>query len=238
MRRVVLELLKHKGIHYRSSSDDGLTQIGGLPAEQITPSRKSTARAYTDEQVEVALDLMSYNSLSELGRQDFSVFGKKQSWVQLANGCVQRLATDLLLLTDIREAIERCDLLYNRLETRREAKVRTPNETQNSIHTLNLLRVCLRDLYNLSTGRKVGALERAVGKAQMVMNTWRSVSSLVPAASPRTDALIEMVKLGMENVVQDGSASDSVKAVARRVVVQFSVSGVKVPGEQVSWDSD
>ena len=128
--------------------------------------------------------------------------------------------------------------MYNRLETRREAKVRTPNETQNSIHTLNLLRVCLRDLYNLSIGRKVGDLERAVGKVQMVMNTWKSVSSLVPAGSPRTDALIEMVKLGMENVVQDGSASDSVKAVARRVVVQFSVSGVKVPGEQVSWDID
>ena len=163
---------------------------------------------------------------------------KKQSWVQLANGCVQKLATDLLLLTDIRETIERCDLLYNRLETRREAKVRTPNETQNSIHTLNLLRVCLRDLYNLSTGRKVGDLERAVGKVQMAMNTWRSVSSLVPTLSPRTDALIEMVKSGMENVMQDGRAGDSVKGVARRVLVQFSGSVVKVPGEQVSWDSD
>jgi hypothetical protein len=93
-------------------------------------------------------------------------------------------------------------------------------------------------LYNLSTGRKVGDLERAVGKVQMVMNTWRSVSSLVPTVSPGTDALIEMMKSGMKNVMQDGRAGDSVKGVARRVLVQFSGSVVKVPGEQVSWDSD
>lgn len=248
MRRIVLDLLRHTAHDkvYRASSDsDSVEQIGGYdpPTRAVSTHQPQAKRAvtkpYTDEQLEVALDLMTYNSLAELGRQHFSVFGRKQSWVQLANGCIQRLATDLLLLTGIRETAERCDLLYNRLETRREAKVRTPNETQNSIQTLNLLRVCLRDLYSLSTGRKVVDVERAVGRAQMVMNTWRSVASLVPTVNPNTDALIDMLKSAMENVIQDDSALDSsVKAVARRVLLQFSGGVVKAPGEQVSWDSD
>ena len=140
-------------------------------------------------------------------------------------------------LTDIRETIERCDLLHNRLETRRAAKIRTPNETQSNIQTLNLLRTCLRDIHNLSTGRDVLDIERAIGRAQTVMNTWRSASSLVPTVNPRTDALLEMVKLAMANVL-NGSARDHIKSAAHRVRLQFSGGGVKAPGEQVSWDSD
>ena len=179
MKRLVTELVRlgdHKGI-YRSSDSDSIEQIGGLTPTQI-PKRGIT-KLYSDEQLETALDLMMYNSLAELGKQDFSVFGKKQSWVQLATGCVQRLAADLLLLTDIRTTIKRCDLLHNRFETRRAAKIRTPNQTQSNIQTLNLLRTYLRDIHHLSTGRDVLDIERAIGRAQTVMNTWRSASSLV-----------------------------------------------------------
>ena len=114
--------------------------------------------------------------------------------------------------------------------------VRTPHETQNNIQTLNILRISLRDIHNLNTGKEVLDIERAIGRAQTVMNTWRCVSSLVPAVHPRTDALIEMVKVAMANVL-NGSARDSVKAAARRVLVQFS-GGAKPAGEQVIWDSD
>jgi hypothetical protein len=68
------------------------------------------------------------------------------------------------------------------------------------------------------------------------MNTWRSASSLVPTVNPRTDALLEMVKLAMANVL-NGSARDNVKSAAHRVLVQFS-GGAKPAGEQVIWDSD
>ena len=237
MKRLVTELVRlgdNKGI-YRSSDSDSIEQIGGLTPTQI-PKRAST-KLYSDEQLETALDLMMYNSLAELGKQDFSVFGKKQSWVQLATGCVQRLAADLLLLTDIRTTIKRCDLLHNRFETRRAAKIRTPNQTQSNIQTLNLLRTYLRDIHHLSTGRDVLDIERAIGRAQTVMNTWRSASSLVPTVNPRTDALLEMVKLAMANVL-NGSARDNVKSAARRVLVQFSSGGAKLAGEQVIWDSD
>ena len=138
MKRLVTELVRlgdNKG-SYRRSDSDSIEQIGGLAPTQI-PKRVST-KVYSDEQLETALDLMIYNSLAELGKQDFSVFGKKQSCVQLATGCVQRLASDLLLLTDIRETIERCDLLHNRFETRRAAKIRTPNKTQSNIQTLKI----------------------------------------------------------------------------------------------------
>lgn len=237
MKRLVTELVRlgdNKG-SYRSSDSDSIEQIGGLTPTQI-PKRAST-KLYSDEQLETALDLMMYNSLAELGKQDFSVFGKKQSWVQLATGCVQRLAADLLLLTDMEETLERFDLLHHRLETRRAAKIRTPHETQSNIHTLNILRISLRDIHNLSTGRDVLDIEGAIGRAQTVMNTWRSASSLVPTVNPRTDALLEMVKLAMANVL-NGSARDNVKSAAHRVLVQFSGGGAKPAGEQVIWDSD
>ena len=82
MKRLVTELVRlgdNKG-SYRSSDSDSIEQIGGLTPTQI-PKRAST-KLYSDEQLETALDLMMYNSLAELGKQDFSVFGKKQSWVQ------------------------------------------------------------------------------------------------------------------------------------------------------------
>ena len=67
------------------------------------PVKKATTRLYTDEQVETALSLLSVNSLVELGRKAFSCFKKKQSWIQLAQGCIQRLSSDLLLLRDVGE---------------------------------------------------------------------------------------------------------------------------------------
>ena len=243
MRRLVLELLKGQRTHtpsYRSSSDDGLEQIGGLPVTEVTtiPVKKATTRLYTDEQLETSLSLLSVNSLVELGRKDFSCFKKKQSWIQLAQGCIQRLSSDLLLLRDVGETTERCSLLHHRLETRKAAKVRTPSEAQNSITTLYSASISVREMWKLSCGKRVRDMEGAVGRAQVVMGRWRTVMSLAPTVTPKTEEMIAMVKLAMNNVTRDSGSNELVKSIARRVLLQFSGSVAKVPGEQVSWDSD
>ena len=103
MRRVVLELIRHKKSYRSSTDEDSVEQIGGL--EPVPRVERRRGAVYDNEQVESALELLSINSLAELGRADFRVFGKKQSWKQLAEGVVQRLASDLLLLERLGEAI-------------------------------------------------------------------------------------------------------------------------------------
>ena len=75
-----------------------------------------------------ALELISRQTSQALEGADFTPFGRKLSWQQLAQGCVVRLAADLLQLRDVAQAAEWADLLYHRLETRRAASVRTTNE--------------------------------------------------------------------------------------------------------------
>ena len=111
MRRIVHEILSHGAIYRHSipyrgtgSSDesDSIEQIGGLePQTALNASlhpTKRPAQIYDNEQIEAALELLGVNSLHDLSRQNFSAFGKKQSWIQLANGCIARLAADLLSL--------------------------------------------------------------------------------------------------------------------------------------------
>ena len=144
MRRVVHELLGCKTMHmtYRGTSaddSDSIEQIGGHPPTPLshkTVDAKRSAYTLNDEQLESALDLLSINSLPELSRQDFSSFGKKQSWIQLAQRCTRRLATDLLRLSDVGETAERCMLLHHRLESRKSQRIRTPNDAQNAMQTL------------------------------------------------------------------------------------------------------
>ena len=62
--------------------------------------------------------------------------------------------------------------------------------------------------------------------------------SLAPTVTPKTEEITAMVKLAMNNVTRDSGSSELVNSIARRALVQFSGSVVKVPGEQVSWDSD
>ena len=149
MRRVVLELIRHKKSYRSSTDEDSVEPIGGLEPPRVQRRRGAV---YDNEQVESALELLSINSLAELGRADFRVFGKKQSWKQLAEGVVQRLASDLLQLEGLGEARERADLLFHRLETRRDARVRTPFEIQQGIETVFRASGALREVEMLSRG--------------------------------------------------------------------------------------
>ena len=173
MRRVVHELLGYKTMHmtYRGTDDDSdsIEQIGGHPPTPLSHTTDTKRSAYTlnDEQLESALDLLSINSLPELSRQDFSSFGKKQSWIQLAQRCTRRLATDLLRLSNVGETAERCMLLHHRLESRKSQRIRTSNDAQNAIQTLYACCMIVRDVWKLSAGGGVADVERTVGKIQV-----------------------------------------------------------------------
>ena len=246
MRRIVHDLLgsvHHH--HYRGSTSDesdSVEQIGGLPPLSSSTTSAPRRSYYTDEQVEIALDLLSINSLADLGRQNFSSFGKKQSWIQLANGCIGRLATDLLMLEDVGETAERCILLHHRLESRRAARIRTPNEAQNAIQNLYTCSKTVRDVWLLSVGRKVADVERTVGKVQSLMPTWRAVSALAAMATPETERLVAIVRKALSNVLQSKEVNEHVKNMARRSLLQWGggpkASTTMVTGTKVSFDSD
>lgn len=241
MRRLVMELLREKQPYRSSTDEDSVEQVGGLPPA-IMPReerRQRAARVYDDEQVESALDLLSINSLPALGRADFQVLGKKQSWKQLAEGVVQRLASDLLQLKGLGEARERGDLLFHRLETRRNARVRTPFEIQQGIETVFRASKALREVDVLSRGALVRDVDGAVGRMSGLMGSWRGLCSL-SSASPSTERMIGMVKEALGNVIRSGEVSGNVKTTARRVLLQWSASGepVRQAGEQVDFDSD
>ena len=249
MRRVVHELLGYKTMHmiYRGTSadddSDSIEQIGGHPSTPLSHKTDAKRSAYTlnDEQLESALDLLSINSLPELSRQDFSSFGKKQSWIQLAQRCTRRLATDLLRLSNVGETAERCMLLHHRLESRKSQRIRTPNEAQNAIQTLYACCMTVRDVWKLSAGSAgVADVERTVGKIQSLMSSWRAVSSLSPV-TPETDLLVPKVQIALSNVLKSTDASEGVKTMARRGLMQWG--GHRQPaagpsGTKVSFDSD
>ena len=231
-RRIIYELMRSR---YRSS-DSEIEQIGGLePPQPIQSVQKPARRLYSDEQVESALELLTVNSLGELGRQDFSAFGKKRSWIQLATGCVDRLATDLLLLQNVGEVAERCDLLYRRLEVRRAAKVRTPHEAQKAITDLYHASRSLRELEQLRKGRSVDT-EGAIARARTVMGSWRAVSELVPV-QPKTSEMTAMVRAALHHVLSNGS--DRLKNLAQAALAQWGEGApVESRGERIEWDSD
>ena len=237
MRRVVLELIGHKKSYRSSTDEDSVEHIGGLePAPRVERRRGAV---YDNEQVESALELLSINSLAELGRADFRVFGKKQSWKQLAEGVVQRLASELLQLEGLGEARGRADLLFHRLETRRDARVRTPFEIQQGIETVFRASGALREVEMLSRGTLIRDVEGAVGRMGSLMGWWRGLSSL-SATSPCTERMVDMVKGSLMNVMRNGDVSDGVKTTARRMLAQWSAS--EEPADRartkVDFDSD
>ena len=65
-----------------------------------------------------------------------------------------------------------------------------------NIQTLNLLRICLRDIHNLSTGRDVLDIERAIGRAQTVMNTWRSAFVARPNGTSQNRCAVRDGEIG------------------------------------------
>ena len=253
MCRIVHEILSHGAIYRHSipyrgtgSSDesDSIEQIGGLePQTALNASlhpTKRPAQAYDNEQVEAALELLGVNSLSDLSRQNFSAFGKKQSWIQLANGCITRLAADMLSLDSIGETAERCMLLHDRLQTRKAERIRTPNEAQSAIQNLYIASVSIRDMWRLSEGKRVGDVEMVVGRAQSLMSTWRVVQSLVPATKANTERLISIVRKALSNVIKNTELRQMTREMARKGLVQWhGAPPSQVPGgTKVEFDSD
>ena len=83
-------------------------------------------------------------------------------------------------------------------------------------------------------------VERTVGKIQSLMSSWRAVSSLSPV-TPETDLLVSKVQIALSNVLKSTDASEGVKTMARRGLLQWG--GHRPPaagssGTKVSFDSD
>ena len=207
----MLELMRGQ-VKYSSSSDD-VEQVGGLAPYNYTPIQKQKK----DAQIEKALDLLSINALSDLGRADYIVFNKKQSWQQLAQGVIQRAASDMLQLRDLGETQERCHLLHRRLETRRNARIRAPMETQNAIENIYRASTSLHEVELLSSGSPVKDIDGAVWRVGSLMGRWRGMCSLV-TTTPHTETMIGMVKRALHNVIADAVVRESVKIVARRAL--------------------
>ena len=236
MRRAIVELLQYK---YRAASDDSdsVEQIGGY--DQPLVKRRATTQFYTDEQVEKALDLLGINSLPELAKQNFEAFDRKRSWVQLATGCVQRLARDLMLLRSLGETAERAGVLHQRLERRRELRVRTPNETQSAICVVRNLSKTVNAIWKLSRGEMVEDVDTAVSSGKVIMPSWRAVSALVPTVKARGDEVVEMVKRALAVVVRHPAPREGIKLVARRAMEGWEAGPAAPEGEQVTFsDSD
>ena len=166
--------------------------------------------AFDDAEVAAALETMSRQTSQELDGADFAPFGRKLSWQQLAQGCVVRLASDLLQLRDVQRAAEWADLLHHRLQARRAASVRTTTETQEAIDTLYALGVCLRELVRLRDGAHVADTVGALGRASVVRGRYDAASSLVPSVRPRSSELERLVR-GAADAVLRGQASDGTK---------------------------
>ena len=140
--------------------------------------------------------------LNALKRGDFNAFGKQVSWVKLADGVVERLATDLLELKGVQDVKERADLLRRRLEARRATKgARTPSRTQAAILVLHAASVGVHDLETLSGGSLVRDVDGALGRLSVIMRSWRDVASLAPHTTPRTEDVVRMVKSAIDTVL-------------------------------------
>lgn len=243
MRRIALNLVRY-GASYRASSSDEWECIGGLEpapwnATVRAPPPPATRRVlFSEAQVDAALDLLQTNELNALKRGDFSAFGKQVSWVKLADGVVERLATDLLELKGVQDVKERADLLRRRLEARRATKgARTPSRTQAAILVLHAASVGVHDLETLSGGSLVRDVDGALGRLSVIMRSWRDVASLAPHTTPRTEDVVRMVKSAIDTVLQS-NVSEGTKAHARRVWAQWCPAPRSAQGTRVQWDSD
>ena len=229
------------------SSDTDESRTGSTEVEQevqqCPPGCKPTKRkrqsppTFTVNQVDAALDLMTINTLSDLERADFSPFGRKLSWAHLAEGCLRRLAGDVLQMKDLRPVTERADLLHHRLERRKSQKIRTTQVTQDSIDLLYAVTQIIRELLKLREGVMVPDVQRAIGRATGLRSRFLQLSQLNPDVIPRTNELMALVKSATESVLR-ANVSEGTKVFARKSLQQWSTCSQQPLGEKVTWDSD
>ena len=115
------------------------------PAERPKRRQRLRSRApkgLSGAQVASALDLLANQTASDLSNADFSAFKCKLSWQELAQGVIESIARSLLELEDVLETYGRAQLLWQRLESRRDAGVRTTNETRDAIELLRRTTGC------------------------------------------------------------------------------------------------
>ena len=92
-------------------------------------------------------------------------------------------------------------------------------------------------MWRLSQGKRVGNVERAVGKTQSLMASWRAVRSLFPT-TPNTERLVSIVREALSNVMKDANVREGTREMARRALLQWSGSPRATAGRQVNFDSD
>ena len=90
--------------------------VAGREADEIKkPRSESWSRclpAAHDWSFVTTPESMRAHGLRACGRRgDFRAFGKRLTWVKLADRCIARLATDLLELRDVKSVREDADLL-------------------------------------------------------------------------------------------------------------------------------
>ena len=244
------ERLTERLMRYRSSDESSATEEhepeprvvcppGCKPVKKRKRRDREPMDAFTDGEMAAALEITSRQTSQELEGADFTPFGRKLSWQQLAQGCVVRLAADLLQLRGVAQAAEWADLLHHRLEARRAASVRTTNETQQAIDTLHALGVCLRELERLRDGAHVADVIGALGRASVVKRRWEAAAALAPSVRPRTPELVRLVREAVGSVLR-GQASPGTKAAAQRVEAQWAPRPAppQERGERIAWDSD
>ena len=69
---------------------------GCKPVKKRKRRDREPMGAFTDAEMAAALEIMSRQTSQALEGADFAPFGRKLSWQQLAQGCVVRVAADLL----------------------------------------------------------------------------------------------------------------------------------------------
>lgn len=207
------------------------------PSNRPKPRERCRSRAprFSGVQVAAALDLLANQTAHDLSRADFSAFkARKYSWQELAQGVIESLARSLLELEDVAETSERAQLLWHRLEARRDAGVRTTRETQDAIQLMRRTAGCVSSLSALRNGAPVHDVKACIRCTSSILSLWKRVSALVPDASPRTAALHRLVRAGLEAVERRLDACSEDKALARTSLASLAPRP-DTPSTQLAW---
>ena len=196
--------------------------------------RSRAPNSFTSVQLLSALDLLSNQTAHDLSNADFSAFKAKLSWQELAQGVIQSLARSLLELEDVPETASRSNLLWRRLEARRDAGVRTTRETQDAIELVRRTASCVSSLSALRNGAAVRDLHSSIRCASSILSLWHRLASLVPHVSPRTTALHRLMRSGLEAVEVRLDACDADKALALSSLASLGPLP-STPSTQVAW---
>ena len=202
--------------------------------------RSRAPKGLSGAQVASALDLLANQTASDLSNADFSAFKCKLSWQELAQGVIESIARSLLELEDVLETYGRAQLLWHRLESRRDTDVRTTNETRDAIELLRRTSGCIASLSALSNGAEVHDLQASIRCASSLLGLWQRVPSLAPPVSPRSTALHRLMRSALEAVEMRMSACRADKALARSALASLgSPMPLLPPAKLVAWsDSD